>query len=412
VGARHESQNEKTRERARAMLHSLLANPMKYRSIPLSLAALSLTMAAEAGAVASSELYQNQTYTYGRFEARVRFAAGDGVISSFFLWKPGSEMPGTFWNELDFEKLGADCRLQTNPLYGLPVGDHSEIEMLDADFCGEYHTYTFEWTPTYIAYLVDGVEVRRDGDEVAVAFAENAASGMQIHFNIWPGDATFGGNFDPAILPLQQYISWVQYSSFAGGAFTLEWREEFDGPALPSGWAVGNWPSPKNLSTHQPANVAFTSGLSVLSLTADDATGFAGTPPPDLAVGGAPGADASAGAGGVPGTGVDADVPPLGEGYGGTDSGGTPGGTAGNSNTPTAGGANGAAPVGAGAGGTSEASSGARPASSDGACSQVLSSRARSNGAAWLTLGGAALIAWRRRRLVKGRTRSPASIGA
>jgi MYXO-CTERM domain-containing protein len=384
---------------------------MKYHRLPLSLAALLLTVAAEAGAVASAELYQTQTFTYGRFEARVQFAAGDGVISSFFLWKPGSEMPNTFWNELDFEKLGADCRLQTNPLYGLPVGDHSEIEPIEADLCNEYHTYTFEWTPSYIAYLVDGVEVRRDGEEVAVAFRENADGGMQIHFNVWPGDATFGGNFDPAILPIQQYISWVQYSSFVDGAFTFEWREEFDGAALPSGWAVGNWPSPKNLSTHQPANVAFTSGLSVLSLTADDATGFAGTPPPDPGAGTPPEPGPSSGAGGDSGT-IDAPVPPMGETYGGASSGGASAGpSAGNSGTSPAGAQSGAAPEGA-AGASAVAPTGSpTAASSDGSCSHVVSSTAHPKGTAWLTLVGAALVVGlrRRRRL---EARRPSSRGS
>src|SRR4029079_5419298 len=98
-----------------------------YRYLPLSLAALVLTVAAQAGAVASAELYQNQTYTYGRFESRCRCAASDGVISSCFLWKPGSEVAGTFWNELDFEKLGANCQLQTNPLLRLPAGRPQQI---------------------------------------------------------------------------------------------------------------------------------------------------------------------------------------------------------------------------------------------------------------------------------------------
>ena len=152
--------------------------------------ALALSWAVPARAVSSAELYQNASYTYGRFEARMRLAAGDGVISSFFLWKPGSETAGTFWNELDFEKLGADCRMQTNPLYGLPVADHGQIASVSLDLCGAYHTYTFEWTPTYIAWLIDGVEVRREGAEVAAAFVQNAASGMQLHLNLWPGDAT------------------------------------------------------------------------------------------------------------------------------------------------------------------------------------------------------------------------------
>jgi hypothetical protein len=290
----------------------------------------------------------------------------------------------------------------------LPVADHGEIEPIEADLCGEYHTYTFEWTPSYIAYLVDGVEVRRDGEEVAVAFNENAAAGMQIHFNVWPGDATFGGNFDPAILPIQQYISWVQYSSFAGGAFTLEWREEFDGPGVPSGWAVGNWLSPKNLSTHQPANVTFTSGLSVLSLTADEATGFAGAPPPDVGVGSPPDAS-TGGAGGVPDTGL----PPLGGANGGADIGSASGGaSAGSSGSPTAGAESGAAPTSA-AGASAAVPSGARaPASSDGACSHVPSSRTRPLGAAGLALGAAALVACRRRWrwLERGQPGSPGSL--
>src|SRR3954468_7682115 len=77
-------------------------------------------------AVGSAELYSSQAYGYGRFEARARLAAGDGVVSSFFLWKDGSEKAGTFWNELDFEKLGADCHVETNAIYGNPNTNHSK----------------------------------------------------------------------------------------------------------------------------------------------------------------------------------------------------------------------------------------------------------------------------------------------
>lgn len=337
--------------------------PMKHEWLPVVLVPLALGMTARAHAVASAELYQNQTYTYGRFEARVRFAAGDGVISSFFLWKPGSELAGTFWNELDFEKLGADCRLQTNPLYGLPVVDHSQIAAVEGDLCGEYHTYTFEWTPTYIAYLVDGIEVRRDTGEAPAAFAANAAGGMQIHFNVWPGDASFGGNFDPAILPVEQYISWVQYSSFAGGVFTLEWREDFTGGALPSGWATGNWPSPKNLSTHAPANVGFASELAVLALTADDAVGLSGEAPIDNEAG-APGSSdtgnggSESSSGGQPTAGIPSSVGGDGSGgsapLGGGGSDGSSGGTTASS----------------GAGGATAPSNAPPRNGSDGSCSQ------------------------------------------
>jgi endo-1,3-1,4-beta-glycanase ExoK len=380
-----------------------------HKVLPALVVGMTVGLAAPAGAVSSAELYTTQVYGYGRFEARVRFAPGDGVISSFFLWKPNSQLPDTFWNELDFEKLGADCHLQTNPLYGLPVADHSQREELSADLCGEYHTYTFEWTPSYIAYLVDGVEVRRDTDETAAAFVDVE---MEIHFNVWPGDATFGGNFDPAIMPVHQDISWVQYSSYADGNFTFAWREDFTGGVLPSGWAVGNWPSPKNLSTHAPANVGFVGDFAVLSLTADDATGFDGTPVPDPGAGTPSEPGPSGGAGGASGV-IDAPIPPMGENYGGADSGGASAGpSAGNSGTSTAGAQSGPAPGGT-AGTSTVAPSGSAPAgSSDGSCSQVVSSTATPKGTAWLALVGAAVIAGlrRRRRLETGRPGSRGSL--
>ncbi|MBN2196516.1 MAG: family 16 glycosylhydrolase [Polyangiaceae bacterium] len=253
-----------------------------------------LGAAGPALAVSSAELYRGQASTYGRFEARIRFAPGDGVVSSFFLWKSGSEVAGAYWNELDFEKLGADCRLQTNIHYGAPVAQDPQTDAVAGNLCAEYHTYGFEWTPTYIAWLVDGLELRRETGAAATAFAENASAGMQFRFNIWPGDASFGGNFDPAVLPVQQYIAWVQYSSFADGTFTQQWREEFDGTALPSGWSAGTWASPKSYSTHLAANVVFVGGIAVLSLTPDDATGFTGDPPADDATGGSPGSAGTA----------------------------------------------------------------------------------------------------------------------
>ena len=86
-------------------------------------------------------------------------------------------------------------------------------------------------------------------------YTQNASQGMSAHFNVWAGNSNFGGVLDPSSLPVNQYVSWVQYSSYANGTFQLEWREEFDGSMMPSGWATGNWASPFNLSTHNPANV-------------------------------------------------------------------------------------------------------------------------------------------------------------
>jgi hypothetical protein len=245
-------------------------------------------------AVTSGEIYPAAGYGYGRYESRLKFAAGDGVVSSFFLWKDGSEKSGVFWNELDFEKVGADCHVETNAIYGNPPANHSQRHDV-ADPCGTYHTYTYEWTPEAIVWLIDNVEVRRETGATAAAYAQNAQA-MQIRFNVWPGDATFGGNFSPNILPVHQYVDWVQFSTYSGGAFTVQWRQDFNAQTVPADWLTANWQSPKMLSTHSPANINFMDGYLVISLTADNATGPAGAMPGDGKAGG--GAPSTGGGGG------------------------------------------------------------------------------------------------------------------
>ena len=267
----------------------------RLRRATLAALVLGILVPRGAAAVQSAELYRSQPAFYGRFEARIRFAPGEGVVSSFFLWKDGSSSTTT-WNELDFEKVNATCRLQTNIWTGQGT-QSSQINTPSFDVCADYHTYAFEWTPDYIAWTIDGAQIRKVTGASVAEYTQNASQGMAMHFNVWVGNSSFGGVLDPSILPVQQYVSWAQYSSYADGAFEVQWREEFDGASLPGGWALGNWASPYNLSMHNPANVTFADGIAVLSMTADGATGSSVTPPADM------GSDGGVATGGVSGTG-------------------------------------------------------------------------------------------------------------
>jgi beta-glucanase (GH16 family) len=162
-------------------------------------------------------------------------------------------MMGTFWNEMDIEKVQAACLIKSNALYGDPEMTHAQDHASGENLCAGFHTYAMEWTPDYLAWSIDGVEVRRETGEDLAAFRDNVPDGMRIHLNVWPGDASFGGNFDPAILPVHQYVNWVQYSAYVNGAFELRWREDFGGSSLPAGWNAADWDSPKGLSTHAAA---------------------------------------------------------------------------------------------------------------------------------------------------------------
>ncbi len=319
-----------------------------------------VSVSTAANATSGGELYTSASYSYGRFEARVQFAGGDGVVSSFFLWKDASEMADVFWNELDLETVWADCELKTNALYGLPEVNHTASSGTEGGWCTGFHTYAFEWTPDYVAWFVDGTELRRETGADSEAFRDNAADGMQIHFNTWPGDATFGGNFSEAILPIHEYINWVQYSSWADGAFTLEWREDFAGSTLPDGWLTGTWDSPKGLSTHMPENVTFMDGYAIISLTTDDALGPAGAAPMDPEGGGPVDQPDPGGTGGSDGTGGSTPGTPDG-GAPASGSGGMPGSadTGGTGATPGAG--NGGDPSSPSGGQTSGAGTGSTP---------------------------------------------------
>src|SRR5262245_27011630 len=151
------------KQRSFTLIHGFLRllGPLAISKPRLTLAALLLAVLAPraAAAVQSAELYHMQSYFYGRFEARVRFAPGEGVVSSFFMWKEGSSS-STSWHELDWEKINATCRLQNNVWTG--TGQQSaQVTAPAFDICREYHTYAFEWTPDYISFLIDGSLVRK-----------------------------------------------------------------------------------------------------------------------------------------------------------------------------------------------------------------------------------------------------------
>jgi len=357
-----------------AFLRPLILSPRRLMLAALVAGVLAPSAAA---AVQSAELYSTQKYFYGRFEARVRHAPGEGVVSSFFLWKDRPNNSGP-WNELDFEKINSDCRLQTN----IWTGTGTQSTMINTpsfNICNDYHTYGFEWTPDYIAWFIDGAQIRKVTGASVTEYTQNATAGMAIHFNIWQGDSSFGGNLSTSTLPVYEYISWAQYSSYANGAFTLQWREEFTGTGQPANWLYGDWLAPLNHSTHNMANVKIANGIAVLAMTNDGATGYTGTPPADPGAGGTSGTGGTGGstgrggAGGSGGTGGSTATGGRGGGTGGSASPGTGGssspGTGGSSSPGTGGnGAGGttAGAAGSGAGGASAGAAGSGAAGSGG----------------------------------------------
>lgn len=230
-----------------------------------------------------AELTGTDLLHYGRYEARMKMAAISGTVSSMFLnydysWKKGVEP----WNEIDIEVLGKDpSKWQSNLITREPDGDDGKknknitsekIHEYGFDATAEFHLYTIVWTPEYISWEIDSVEVRRDvvGNPNGLAHDQVAFMTEQqsLRFNLWASNsAGWTGKFTGIGLPIEQQIDYVRVYSYdeATKGFTLLWQDDFEGTALDSKhWTRGDWEMEKVML--RPQNVKVGNGVARLIL--------------------------------------------------------------------------------------------------------------------------------------------------
>ncbi len=151
----------------------------------------------------SGELRTTNTYSYGLYQVRMKPTKNIGVVSSFFTYTGASF--GTVWDEIDIEFLGKDTTKVQFNYFTNGVGGHEKLYSLGFDASSAYHTYAFNWQPSYIAWLVDGVEVYR-------ATVNIPTTPGRIFMNLWPGITvdSWLGAYNGAT-PLYAYYDWVAY---------------------------------------------------------------------------------------------------------------------------------------------------------------------------------------------------------
>jgi endo-1,3-1,4-beta-glycanase ExoK len=245
---------------------------------------------AEKELLGSAELYTEKSFTYGRFVVRMRMAAADGVISSFFLWKQGSEVvevDGTTWNEIDIEVLGCSPAGFQSAIHSGTGGwsamkHREEYHRVKKNLCTHYNTYSVEWTPDYIAWTLNDSLVRKDTGDMVATFRKVP---MQLRFNIWPSlNPSWAGLFKKENLPKHQYINSVKYYTYTPGSdsgFTLAWEDDFSSDTLNARWRTGFWESPDRASTHTDKNITLMNGAAILTLSLFNKCGFKGLIPQD-----------------------------------------------------------------------------------------------------------------------------------
>eukprot|EP00270_Netrium_digitus_P001054 TRINITY_DN1116_c0_g1_i1.p1 TRINITY_DN1116_c0_g1~~TRINITY_DN1116_c0_g1_i1.p1 ORF type:complete len:313 (+),score=15.30 TRINITY_DN1116_c0_g1_i1:128-1066(+) len=103
-------------------------------------------------------------YVHGVFTALIKLPGPytPGVATTFYLT---SQRDGNFWDEIDFELLGAQYPLKylihTNYHAG-DQGSHEEQFTVWFDPTSTPHNYTIIWSWNSVVWMVDGIPIRRE----------------------------------------------------------------------------------------------------------------------------------------------------------------------------------------------------------------------------------------------------------
>ncbi|MGW1454412.1 family 16 glycosylhydrolase [Salegentibacter agarivorans] len=151
----------------------------------------------------------NFEFQYGRVEARAKLPEGAGTWPA--IWMLGSDFDEVGWPETGEIDIMEHVGNQQDEIHGTlhypgrsgGNADGSSIEVPGVS--DEFHTYTMEWSPERILFLVDG--------EVYHTYANNPDSPFNKDFfiilNVAMG-GTFGGEIDPEFEESSMEIDYIR----------------------------------------------------------------------------------------------------------------------------------------------------------------------------------------------------------
>ncbi|KAJ2820558.1 hypothetical protein IWW50_005014 [Coemansia erecta] len=146
-------------------------------------------------------------------EARIRIAAGSGVVSSLLLAGPAPS------DELDWEWVGKDMwtaqsmyfvkgqRVDPNAQYFHTPGDVAQ------DMAAGFHNYAIEVNPGNIKWYIDNWTTRTLLKMDGVPFPSDAG---QARMGIWDGTQTSGwaGTVDWSKAPFITEVEWFKFTPY------------------------------------------------------------------------------------------------------------------------------------------------------------------------------------------------------
>lgn len=228
-----------------------------------------------------AEYRTKDSFTHGRFEASIKAPGKEGMLTSLFTYfdgLPGDDWASSKWNEIDFEIMGRyNNDVQLNVINAGPT-NHVRHQYVNFNPALDYHTYAFEWTPDYVAWFIDGVEVYKQTED----HIKTLTRAQKLMMNIWsPIYTNWAGVWNDAVLPAFGYYDWAAYYKYTPGTgnygtgnnFTLDWKDEFN-TFDETRWEKASHGFGGNRSSFAPENIAFVDSKLILCLTDKNALGY------------------------------------------------------------------------------------------------------------------------------------------
>ena len=212
-------------------------------------------------------------YTYGKFITRMKTPDRKGTVASFYTYWDGPGFYPGGWNEIDINVVPAHegNPISTNAIYGDGIRKVENHDYADQNVKTGWHTYELEWTPEYIAYSVDGNQIRKiDNDEnSATNFMHKA---QQLRMNFWtPTIPGWGDGLQADEMPwylLYDYVEVYRYNKDSN-SFEFDWRDDFN-EFNQTRWHKMSGTFESNSSVFYPNHVYTQNGNLVIKMENDD----------------------------------------------------------------------------------------------------------------------------------------------
>lgn len=157
------------------------------------------------GVASSGAVGQDFSQIYGRYVVRMKADTIPGYKTAFLLWPDSEVWPRD--GEIDFPEGDLNSTIGGATHYQGGTSGNSQDVFDTGSTYGEWHIYAINWTPSYVSYEIDGVEVHRTTKKVP-----NTKMHWVLQSESWIGNGQPPAGADGHVL-----IDWAVIYAYAPG---------------------------------------------------------------------------------------------------------------------------------------------------------------------------------------------------